>query len=680
MSDADSREGALIRVQFEDGSTGYGDCFPWPELGDSELAVHLGELAQGKMTSLVAQTFLSAKRDAKNRSQRLNPLAGLPNVRNHFLVPDLLKFSSEEFLDRRKEGFSTFKVKVGNDLLAEAVILKKIFTEPLCRLRLDFNSRGSLGSFRTFIAELGPEVSSKVEFVEDPFPFDQQSWSEASSLVPLALDNEYKNVNWDQLSDPPFSVLVIKPARQNVNAALEICSKYDLKAVVTSALDHPVGVINALITAAELKRDFPDLMLDAGCLSFHIYERNDFSAFVRAVGPSIQSFNFESVIENLNWKLLCSLEAEVLLNPRLSEAERIELLALAKKYPQPDGVWIASSGSSRSEKNSVKLVALSREALWASARAVNKHLGATSRDIWAQVLPRFHVGGLGIEIRAELSQSTVIGALRNDKSDKWDPEYFVDVCNQHEVTLSSLVPTQVYDLLANNLKPPGKLRAILVGGAAMSEELYARARQAGWPVLPSYGLTEAGSTVAVAPMESLLASDDSFPYFKVLSHLDVTLSSDRCIEIRGESLLTGSAQWSDGESKWTLLETSAGHVKTEDLGELTAEGLRVLGRQGDFVKVLGEGVNLVKLRTLLEEFDAKSSFILDLPDQRRGVELVLVVESSVNEADREKILTDFNSRVVPFERLQRIHEVTVIPRSSLGKVSRAELVSAVMSL
>ena len=63
---------------------------------------------------------------------------------------------------------------------------------------------------------------------------------------------------------------------------------------------------------------------------------------------------------------------------------------------------------------------------------------------------------------------------------------------------SSLVPAQVLDLVRAGLRPPPVLRAIVVGGGAISAELYRDARALGWPVLPSYGMTECCSQIATA--------------------------------------------------------------------------------------------------------------------------------------------------------------------------------------
>ncbi|MCA1732832.1 MAG: AMP-binding protein, partial [Acidobacteria bacterium] len=94
----------------------------------------------------------------------------------------------------------------------------------------------------------------------------------------------------------------------------------------------------------------------------------------------------------------------LLLNPRLPAPERARLERIRDAIPPFRAhVWVTSSGST----GSLKLVALSKEAILASARAVNRHLDAARSDVWCAPLPEFHVGGIGIHARAFLTGSRV---------------------------------------------------------------------------------------------------------------------------------------------------------------------------------------------------------------------------------------------------------------------------------
>ena len=151
----------------------------------------------------------------------------------------------------------------------------------------------------------------------------------------------------------------------------------------------------------------------------------------------------------------------------------------------------------------------------ASAAAVNRRLEAVEGDVWFRVLPAFHVGGLGIHARAFLSGARVeVGS--------WDPGRFAA---SDAMTLASLVPAQVSDLVERRLPPPRHLRAVVVGGGALSDELYRAARDLGWPVLPSYGMTECCSQIATASRAG--------PELVLLDHLEAR-SDGGHLAFRGE--------------------------------------------------------------------------------------------------------------------------------------------------
>jgi O-succinylbenzoic acid--CoA ligase len=320
----------------------------------------------------------------------------------------------------------------------------------------------------------------------------------------------------------------------------------------------------------------------------------------------------------------------LLLNPRMPAEERERLERIV---PSLEGhVFLATSGST----GAIKLVALSKRAILASAAAVNERLDVTSRDVWAAVLPPFHVGGLGVYARCYLAGARALTM-------PWDPKAFAE----SNVTLASLVPAQVRDLAG--LQPPPTLRKILVGGGVFDIH-----RDDGWPVLASYGMTECCSTIAI---EGVL-----------LSHIEARGEPDGRLAFRGPSLLTGYAT-EDG-----LIDPKIdGWFLSEDLGDVDGRTLRVDGRAGDFVKVGGESVDLKRLDRILQELAGDDAAIVAVPDERLGhvIHLATAIEPSFVE--------EFNARVHPFEHIRGVHRVEAIPRSPLGKLLRAQLAERLRS-
>ncbi|MES2474668.1 MAG: AMP-binding protein, partial [Verrucomicrobiota bacterium] len=149
-------------------------------------------------------------------------------------------------------------------------------------------------------------------------------------------------------------------------------------------------------------------------------------------------------------------------------------------------VLFETSGST----GSPKWIALSKEALLISAQAVNAHLQVTKHSCWGLALPTHHVGGFGVAARAWQA-----GCRMAVFAGKWNPSLFREEMAAHQVTHTSLVPTQVHDLVQAKLAAPASLRAIVVGGGHLDEATGQAARDLGWPVLASYGMTEACSQI-----------------------------------------------------------------------------------------------------------------------------------------------------------------------------------------
>ncbi|MCM2323026.1 MAG: AMP-binding protein [Oligoflexia bacterium] len=370
---------------------------------------------------------------------------------------------------------------------------------------------------------------------------------------------------------------------------------------------------------------------------------------------------------------------ETLLNPRLAAQEAVALREELRVLPELRGhFWIGTSGST----GTMKWVALSKTAVLAAAEGANRHLESGSKDVWLKALPSFHVGGLAILARAELSGARVVDL--SERASKWEPRVFHDECQREQVTLASLVPAQLYDLIQGDLRAPRSLRATVIGGGALEPSLYLAARGLGWKPLPSYGLTECGSQVATATLGSL--EGEGFPELCLLPHVEARAEAQGLLELRSAALLTGY-----GIQGRFVEPKRNGWFTTEDVGSVEGRFLRVQGRRSAFVKIGGESVDLARLERLFEEARLELRSTLDaavvaIPDARLGhhVELAFARggadggdSEAIAQAAAEALRGRYDSKVQPFERIRALRPVARIPRSALGKLLRAEL-SAVL--
>lgn len=360
---------------------------------------------------------------------------------------------------------------------------------------------------------------------------------------------------------------------------------------------------------------------------------------------------------------------KILFNPRMARSEKDRLLDAIPLIDHLEGHFcLATSGSS----GQLKWVVLSKSAILSSAHAVNLHLESDKSDIWLNPLPDFHVGGLGVLARGYLSKARVVSC---NFPSRWCPNFFLTQLKNSQATLTSLVPTQVFDLVSSGFKAPDCLRAIIVGGGAMNEKLYFAALNLGWKILPSYGLTECASQVATATYGSWSALD--YPLLKPLTHVRLALESGY-LKIHSEALLTAYLRDENGEFKF-YDPKNEGWFLTEDRPLFEGQLIKSVHRGEDFVKIGGESVDLLRLQNILDEemlaLKVKADMVLiPLIDERLGHCLHLVMDSPLSE-NVNTLLDHYHKRVFPFERVCKIHYVKEIPRSSLKKVLRVELES-----
>jgi len=354
----------------------------------------------------------------------------------------------------------------------------------------------------------------------------------------------------------------------------------------------------------------------------------------------------------------------ILFNPRFPEQERQIFATLPKTENFESHIWVATSGTA----GRCKFAALSKKGILISAKSVNKHLNSCYSDTWIHMLPDFHVGGLGIWARAFLSGASVLDL--KSKQEKWDPHIFWNAAVGSKATLTALVPTQIYDLVSNQLPAPPTLRAVIVGGGNLSYSIYSQGLTLGWKLLPSYGLTECASQVATATAE------EEFGYGALLSHIEAKTDSEGYIYLKSPSLLTAYGLIENGAIQIKDPKQD-GWFKTEDKGELRGNTLKIHGRSSDFVKIGGESCSLIHLRTVLEELKRSQNLLIDIainatPDERLGYAIHLFSEECPARL-LEDFVKQFNAIVLPFERIRKINFVKKIHRSPLGKILYSEL-------
>jgi O-succinylbenzoic acid--CoA ligase len=288
-------------------------------------------------------------------------------------------------------------------------------------------------------------------------------------------------------------------------------------------------------------------------------------------------------------------------------------------------VVIATSGSTGQPKG----VELSASALTHSACASLARVGAAPGERWLLCLPATHIAGIQVLVRSLVAGTAPVISGRLDAA----------ALAGSGCAHVSIVPTQLRRLLgtaastadgaadgaagstddgaapdaAGGAHGPatwaGTFKSVLLGGAAAPASLIARAREAGVPVVTTYGMSETcGGCVY-----------DNFP----LDGVYVTTGDDGRIRISGPVLFTGyrlrpdlTAAALDGE--WFV---------TSDLGTTSADGhVTVRGRADDVINTGGEKVVAGEVASVLETCPGvREAVVIGRPDPEWGERVTAVI-------------------------------------------------------
>jgi O-succinylbenzoic acid--CoA ligase len=351
----------------------------------------------------------------------------------------------------------------------------------------------------------------------------------------------------------------------------------------------------------------------------------------------------------------------MMLHPRLTAGERngkVESTArLAPTMPADAAAILYTSGTTGRARGAV----LTRAALIASAQASSANLGWQDDDCWLLAMPLARVGGLSIITRCLAARRAVALVPSFDAAQlpRW--------LGQHRVTLLSLVPTMLAQLLVAHpdWRPPPHLRAVLIGGAAASPTLLARAAERGVPIIITYGCTETCSQIVATPYERRFEAA-TCGSGKVLPTAQLRIDLGRIL-VRGPMCMSGYL----GESP---LEPNA-WFDTGDLGEVDAKGfLQLHARRADLIVSGGENVYPAEVERVLESCPGiRAAAVFGLADETWGQVVAAALVTETQPPADEVLLDHLTARLAPHKRPRRIGVVPSLPLTPAGKLDRAAL-------
>jgi o-succinylbenzoate---CoA ligase len=298
---------------------------------------------------------------------------------------------------------------------------------------------------------------------------------------------------------------------------------------------------------------------------------------------------------------------------------------------------------------------------WYSAKGSAENLPFGPGDCWLLSLPLCHVGGYSMLFKC-LGGGGALAVPSPNAS-------LAESLASFPMTHLSLVPTQLYRMLRAEGGPERlrSLKALLLGGSAVSPALLDEAIRERVPLYLTYGSTEMSTQVTTSPGPVTSTRGDSgvmLPYRKV------AIAPDGEILVKGECLFMGYLD----EGGLRSARDADGWFHTGDMGELSEDGrLTVLGRKDSMFISGGENIHPEEIEKAICSIEGiDEAVVVPAPDAEYGARPVAWIEARSDSPDDAAISASLRStlgRLKTPVAIHRVQEWQTLPGSA--KIDRA---------
>lgn len=341
--------------------------------------------------------------------------------------------------------------------------------------------------------------------------------------------------------------------------------------------------------------------------------------------------------------------------------------------PQDDALILFTSGTTGRAKGVIHTIG----SVDAQIKALRVAWEWTEQDRLLLPLPLTHVHGLVTGLLSALSA----GASVELTESRFDPDATWKKLTSGKFTVFTAVPT-VYGKLVNHFEKEmsvhqrasartgvRKLRLMISGSAPLPERLFNRwAEITGQALLERYGTTETGIVLSNPLRGPRVPNLVGSP----LGNVDIKIEGGELL-VRGATLFRGYLNSPDA----TLAALQDGWYHTGDQAMITPDGIKLLGRSHDILKVGGYKVSALEVENaVLSQFHylIKECAVLGMPDVYYG-ELVTLAYV----ADDELFLSECHAKLQTvlgaYQLPRKLVRLKELPRNAMGKVDKKLIAS-----
>lgn len=289
-----------------------------------------------------------------------------------------------------------------------------------------------------------------------------------------------------------------------------------------------------------------------------------------------------------------------------------------------------------------------------ACESLNLRHPMNSSDRWWLSLPAHHVSGFSILARSHFLN------LKPPLEQKFEFSNLAQTLLDEKITVLSLVPTQVFDVVSRKLKAPKSVKYVFVGGAKLSQKLFQEAKSLEWPLVVCYGSTETFAQ---------MASSDDNKHYTPYSGWSVEFSKEETVKISGPSVYEFKYDESD-----LCFKKSNKVFLGSDTGLCLKNNQFVLNSRAD-TKYKSKGLfydfeeQKQKIESLLLDLNRPLAHYIPvvLEEERAGARLYLICSQSEIQSS-EQLMKDFKD----IQGVYFVKDLNLL-KSSIGKPLKSKI-------
>lgn len=238
-----------------------------------------------------------------------------------------------------------------------------------------------------------------------------------------------------------------------------------------------------------------------------------------------------------------------------------------------------------------------------------------------------------------------------------------NLSDDFEHGFAAFVPVQLQNMLAipQRINQLNRMKAVLLGGAPVSETLAKKISSLQCPVYATYGMTETVSNIALQKLNGPAAQEK---FFTTLPQISVSTDERGCLVIH--------------------LPGADAPVKTNDVAELVSKtSFRIRGRWDHVINSGGIKINPEELEqqaeAILQAKGIDRPFLIgSLPHEKLGEQPVLIMEGEPLGPEAEaELIEDLKQQLKRHEAPRQIRYLTQFFYTASGKLNRPEILKGI---